>query len=738
MSASLLLFLLAAPLFGQPPPSNEKTGWDAVREQIRRPQDLVTREVGSGPESPLALTPEEARDPANGIIRVDRFETRLLGEIDKLPASSPGDIDQAESALHDLLRAHLSWRTSRPGQDAWRSLRIPVEERLTEVRAKRIAAADEQERGRLLESSHAWLAIHGRTSKVGDAVKQWWSAEAKRAIDANEGPAGRRWFERLVAEFGPSESFRSIEDGLRRMSVDLLKRASQTNAAESARLREEARAIWPESLASLKPLDATRTLAIAGRTKPLRLSPGAAQTDDERRCVDLLFRSLEDLAETKHWDPAHLVWSNRIAPRRWSDGSPIAAEDVRHALRLLEMSPHWRLPLREWVETTSAPTRDVVRIQLRQSAFPWRNLLALPVVPRLVGDKELAKWDDADFGRNPIASGRYRLITSKENERSATVDFDANPWERTQPYFDRIEWTSTDNFSKTLVASKPDIAFDLNSEDAKTAKQAGYLVRSSPTERGWFLVPNHRRAAFSDADFRRGLAFAIDRSAILKSIAGDHEALAKPLTGPFPPLSWAAAAPPQAPTSLHQADAATTHLRKAAAGAKNAKLVLLYATEGPDAEAAVKELAAQLNSACAKAELGTTFEPKGVPTSDFHAAIARRDFDLAYTPLDHGADLWSLWSAFDRDPIALDANGSNVIGFSDARLESLFRTPLSSRRASAVREASANLHAYLVETMPMIPLWNVPIRVALAPTLEAPQFDPLHPFAAIETWKRKK
>lgn len=738
MAASLVLLLSAASSFGQPPPSKEKSGWDAVRDQIRRPQDLVTREVDSGLESPLALTPDEARDPANGIIRVDRFETRLLGEIDKLAATSPNDSDQAEAALQDLLRAHLSWRTSPQGQDPWRNVRIPLEERLTEVRAKRIASAGEQERSRLLESSHAWLAIHGRTSKVGDGVKQWWSAEAKRALDKNDGPAARQWFERLVAEFGPGESLRPIEDGLRRMSDALLKRATEANAAESARLRDEARAIWPESLARLKPLDAAKTLSVASRTKPQWLTPGAARTDDERRCVDLLFRSLEDLADAKDWDPAQLVWTDRIPSRRWSDGSPISAEDIRHSLRLLESSRTWRLPLREWVESSSAPSRDVVRIQLRQAAFPWRNLFSLPVAPRLMGDKELAKWDDAEFAQNPITSGRYRLSELKEKDTNARVVFSVNPWERFPPFFERIEWFSAESANKALAASKPDVMFDLNLEDAKAAKQAGYQIRSISTERGWFLVPNHRRAPLADADFRRGLAFAIDRGSILKSIASDHEAQAKPLTGPFPPQSWSAATPPQVPNSLHQADAALAQIRKAATGAKNAKFVILYATESPDGDLAAKELAAQINLACAKAELATAFEAKGVAMAEFHAAIARRDFDLAYMPLDHGADLWSLWSAFDRDPIALDANGSNVSGFSDARLESLFRTAFSSRRPSAVREASANLHAYLVETMPIIPLWNVPIRVALAPTLEAPQFDPLHPFAAIETWKRKK
>jgi ABC-type transport system substrate-binding protein len=733
-----LLLVWSADAFagGQPPsPAKEGDAWSGIRQQIQAPADFVVREEASAFERPLPLTQEEVRDPANGIIRVDRFETRLMELIDKASAASPDRVAESESVLAELLRAHHSWRTSKPGSDPWRKLRVPIEQRLDEVRAKRIQRADARQRSALLDSAHVWLRSHGHSSEVATAIKQWWIDEAQRAIDEKNGVLARQWRERIVTEFGASEQTEPIEAKLREMADRLVKQASEENTASAARLREEARTVWPESVAHLKPLDSSKTLTVSSRTLPKRFSPGGAQTDDEHRCAGLLFSSLDRVTAKKQWNAADLLWKDRLsAHAKWADGSLVSADDVRHTLRLLEASPGWRLPVREWIQSSSSPHRDEVVIQLRQASFPWRDLFSVPVVPRLVGNQELSAWDDPRFATTPKTLGRYRLSLPNAKGAPSTIVLDADPWAERRPFFERIEWSPRQ--TSGIAEIKPDVALDLSVEEAKAAKKAGYSVRSTISQRCWYLAPNHRRPLFANADLRRGVAFAVDRSSILKSIVLADEENAKTASGPFPPGSWALASPPQVPASLDQPEAAIAHLRKANAE-KDAKIAVIFSVDAPDADAACKAIVSQLNAACSKAEARIVFEAKGLSAETLHSTIERREFDIALVPLDLGADLWSLWSLFDRDAAALDAKGSNLSGFSDAKLESLFRVALLSRRFSALRDATANIHAYLVETMPIIPLWQIPTRVAIAPNVDAPPADGINPFKNIELWKRK-
>src|SRR4051812_31629422 len=76
--AMAMSLYLAATALSQESETKNADIWESIHAAIRQPRDTVVRKDGSQDEPPLALTPEEVRDPANDILRVDRLEAKLL------------------------------------------------------------------------------------------------------------------------------------------------------------------------------------------------------------------------------------------------------------------------------------------------------------------------------------------------------------------------------------------------------------------------------------------------------------------------------------------------------------------------------------------------------------------------------------------------------------------------------------------------------------------------------------
>src|SRR5262249_37062460 len=99
------------------------------------------------------------------------------------------------------------------------------------------------------------------------------------------------------------------------------------------------------------------------------------------------------------------------------------------------------------------------------------------------------------------------------------------------------------------------------------------------------------------------------------------------------------------------------------------------------------------------------------------------------------ANFW-LWPMFDPSPDALRPGGANYLGYeNDAKLQNLFRSALSAREFTTLRDQQHLIHAHLVERMPLIPLWQLHTTIAVHPSLVPVGLDPLLVFPSVLEWK---
>jgi hypothetical protein len=89
---------------------------------------------------------------------------------------------------------------------------------------------------------------------------------------------------------------------------------------------------------------------------------------------------------------------------------------------------------------------------------------------------------------------------------------------------------------------------------------------------------------------------------------------------------------------------------------------------------------------------------------------------------------------FDPGPDALRAGGSNFLGCDDVKLQELVHAALKHRQFRSAQAGMHAVHAYLNETMPAIPLWQLEVHVLTQPTLRPPALDG-RVFARIHEWR---
>jgi ABC-type oligopeptide transport system substrate-binding subunit len=287
-----------------------------------------------------------------------------------------------------------------------------------------------------------------------------------------------------------------------------------------------------------------------------------------------------------------------------------------------------------------------------------------------------------------------------------------------------------------LAAAPPHLLWDVPTDELATLRKLGYAdVRTLVAPRVCFLAVNQRRDALASDALRRALAHAIDRQALL-----DRHFRGGPMTGdapphhtangPFPYDSWAAAPPGRVPRSLHEPERVLALLKPFK---KDLDLTLKYPDDDPRVGRACTELAQQLERRFADGSVKLSLRPQPLPPQELRRALEQRDYDLLYHSLDHGDNPIRLWSLF--DPAGLAPGGSNYLGCTDAQLQSRLLSALQHRAFPLVREHMHNIHAHLIETMPLIPLWQLNIHVAIHTSLRVPAPDPLALFGDILDWR---
>lgn len=224
-----------------------------------------------------------------------------------------------------------------------------------------------------------------------------------------------------------------------------------------------------------------------------------------------------------------LTYTFELREAKFSDGSPITAEDVAFSLNRVAKDeasayPAAYAPVSEVV----AIDEDTVELRLEHPSAPMLAYMEIFNAGIVSKDDVEARGDKA-FAADPVTSGPYMVEVWKPNDR---LTLKANPhyWREGYPKTasaDLIE-VSDDNARTTMIlAGEIEVSRGVPWAQIEEINASGNVaVDLEPSTVVFGVMPNHKRAPFDDLKVRQAAAMALDRAAITKVVTLGHAEVA--------------------------------------------------------------------------------------------------------------------------------------------------------------------------------------------------------------------
>lgn len=246
-----------------------------------------------------------------------------------------------------------------------------------------------------------------------------------------------------------------------------------------------------------------------------------------------------DLAENYQVSDDGLVWTVKIrADARFSDGQPLTAEDVVYTFNTAAGSGS----VVDLTQLESATALDEYTVELRlkqpQSTFINR-LTTLGIVPQHA--------HGADYARNPIGSGPYKLVQWDEGQQLVV---EANPYYYgAKPYFQKLTFLflGEDAAFAAAKAGEVQVVAVPPALGKQTVEGMSVLPVASIDNRGIMfpMVPDSGdktsdgytigNTVTADHAIRQATNYAVDRQALVDGVL---EGFGAPAYGPVDGLPW--------------------------------------------------------------------------------------------------------------------------------------------------------------------------------------------------------
>jgi peptide/nickel transport system substrate-binding protein len=299
-----------------------------------------------------------------------------------------------------------------------------------------------------------------------------------------------------------------------------------------------------------------RTLTVGVLSEPVTLNPLAATSSETK---DIIWRIFLKLLDEK---PDYLNFEPRLARSwsfsadsltitfhlrddvRWTDGTPVTAEDVRFTWQLqADTAIAWRSrSLKQHIRDVEVVDRHTVAFHFSRR-YPYQLMDANDgvILPRhLLKDIPRDRLREHSFGRSPVGCGPYRLRRWEPEQYIELVKND-DYYEKGKPHVERVIFKFVPDMVTLITQLKkgeidllesipgdqlPDLA-----QNYPRLRVYSYLSREY-----WYIAWNLRESPFSDARVRTALTMAIDRREIIRTLWGGQATVC---TSPIHPALWA-------------------------------------------------------------------------------------------------------------------------------------------------------------------------------------------------------
>lgn len=234
-------------------------------------------------------------------------------------------------------------------------------------------------------------------------------------------------------------------------------------------------------------------------------------------------RELEPgLAEKWELSDDRLTYTLHLREAKFSDGSPITADDVVFSFERVRSDPQSALPSTFGaVESLTAKDPKTVVVKLKNPLVSQLGQFEMWNAG-IVSKADVEKRGDKAFVDAPITSGPYAVQEWKPGEKLVLIP-NANYWRTGYPKSDAtvefVEVSEPETAAAMLKSGEVDVMREVEwaqVEDLTTTE--GLDMRMEDSHVIYTILLNHSRAPFSDLKARQAAAYALDKKAITQIV----------------------------------------------------------------------------------------------------------------------------------------------------------------------------------------------------------------------------
>jgi peptide/nickel transport system substrate-binding protein len=446
-----------------------------------------------------------------------------------------------------------------------------------------------------------------------------------------------------------------------------------------------------------------------------------------------------------HWDvsPDGRTYSFTLRPNaRWSDGTPVSADDVVFTVRTVQDPQFPGAVLNQSWKDIIATVIDAGHVRFAlpgHNAGFLANLELLDIVPsHVLSGRSIAELASASPNLDPVGTGPFRMVAQSADQ----IQLERNPFAWRRPWLDTMTIRSFPSQAAALDAldrSQIDGLANLTPSGAareRANRQVEVLTVSTYQYAELLFNLKSDEPYFQDINVRQAIAKAIDRTAIIRDVLGGQ---AVPDDGPIPrSISWAydsaARQPGYDPTAAAKLldDAGWTLVNGIRTrGGTSLSFGLTVSSDVPPYERVAEKVADQL------AQVGIVAEVHPVTTASLiHDYLNPRSFDMTLAAFDNGPDpdVYTFWHSSQSHPGGFNFSGMKKDVFIDGDLEDGRDTLDLSARAKAY----ATFQEDFAKEIPAVFLYSPRYVVAVSRRIHGVRLDsaiePEERYAYIGDW----
>ncbi|ABC93136.1 probable dipeptide ABC transporter, substrate-binding protein (plasmid) [Rhizobium etli CFN 42] len=227
------------------------------------------------------------------------------------------------------------------------------------------------------------------------------------------------------------------------------------------------------------------------------------------------------LAESWTASDEGLTYTFKIRDTKFSDGSPLTAEDAAYSLLRIRDDPAslWSDSYKV-IETAIATDTHTLTIKLKNPSAPFLSTLALPNAS-VISKKGMESLGAEAYGEKPVASGAFVIDEWRRGDR-VILKKNPNFWQADRVKLDGVEWISVPDDNTRMLnvqAGELDAAiFVPFSRVEELKKDPNLNVDIDASTREDHLLINHAHGALGKKEVRQALDMAIDKNAIVDAV----------------------------------------------------------------------------------------------------------------------------------------------------------------------------------------------------------------------------